>query len=373
MKKNILLFLTASYRGGAEMEVLDYIKNFDKNKFNISIITLKKGNIEKLFQKECKKQNIFYKCFHSNKFFEIKTFFKLLKFIKEKKTHIIHANLLQPELYSFCLKLANKKIKIISSKLAFDDFKRKYIYKFLARLFASKNDKIILISKALFKFYNQKIGISKKKLKVIYCGIDDKCFNSKFSSKMLEKERKRIGISKKNFTIGIVSRLDKIKNHKTLFKAVKRLKHKIPHIKLIVIGIGNQEMKLKEWVANNNLEKEIIFLGSQENIKLLYQIMDVFCLPSFAEGFGKVIAEAVLSGTFAISSNTTAMKEIIRNNVDGLLFNPHNSDELVNKILWVYDNPKKAKKMVEEGKKHINEKFNLKRIVKEKEKVYVQI
>ena len=45
MKKNILILLTASYGGGAETNVLDYVRNYDKDNFNVSLVTLKKGNI----------------------------------------------------------------------------------------------------------------------------------------------------------------------------------------------------------------------------------------------------------------------------------------------------------------------------------------
>lgn len=355
MKKNILILLTASYGGGAETDVLDYIKNYDKDKFNVSLITLKKGNIEETFRKICKEQQVIYKCLNSKRIL-----FKLSRFIKENKIQLIHANLIQPEIHAFLAKIFNPKIKIISTKHALNPFKKRLIYKIVARILDSKNDKIIVVSNTLYNFYKNRIGISAEKLKIIYDGINI----SEFSTK------KKQLIRKNDFTIGIVGRLEKVKNHLVLFRAVKKLKELIPNIKLIVIGMGKEENKLKKWVISNNLQNSIKFLGYKENIQDYYKTMDIFCLPSFAEGFGRVNVEALLSNVFVITSNTTGMKEVIRDGKDGLLFNPHNVNDLASKILWVYENPKKSKKMIETGKKHIKDKFDLKKIIKQKEELY---
>ena len=370
MERRLLILLSASQQGGAENEVLEFLKKYDKSRFSLTVITIKKGNIDEIFEKQCKLNNIDYRCLNSEKKFSLSTLYKLVSIIYNNKIDLVHANLIQSEIYASLSKLFKWDLEIVSSKLAFNSFKYSFSYKVIAKLMSYTNKKIILISESLLEFYHCTINIPKNKLKVVYCGVDPKYFNNTYSEKKISDLKKKNKIGQDDFTIGIVGRLVKIKNHITLFRAINILKSKIPFIKLLVVGTGELEISLKDYVKKNNLSKHVIFMGFKRDLIDVYSVMDIFCLPSFKEGFGKVIVEARGCDAFVIASNTTAMKELINNKTDGFLFDPKSENELANTIYWVYKNQDKAKIMARKGKLLAENKFDMSKIVSEKEDIF---
>ena len=70
------------------------------------------------------------------------------------------------------------------------------------------------------------------------------------------------------------------------------------------------------------ISKNVIWIDNYENIKDIYILSDVFVLSSKYEGLGLVLLEALSSKIPIIATNTSAIPEIIKNNYNGLLFNP---------------------------------------------------
>lgn len=139
---------------------------------------------------------------------------------------------------------------------------------------------------------------------VINNGIDTQRF--KPGDKALA--RRQFSQSNDTVLIGCAARLIDVKGHKILLAAMKNLPE---HVHLLLAGQGEEEQNLKQYVAEHLDAKRIHFLGNVEDMPSFYQAIDVFCLPSFKEGYPLSPLEAQSAGVPVVASDIGGMKETL--------------------------------------------------------------
>ena len=150
------------------------------------------------------------------------------------------------------------------------------------------------------------------KVKIIHNAIDLDKF--KFDPEARKKLRKELDIDEKTIVIGHVGRFVKQKNHDFLIDVFNEYHAKTPDSKLLLIGTGPLEEKIKAKVKKLNLENSVLFLGQRNDTNKLYSVMDVFCLPSLYEGLPVVGVEAQAAGLLCIVSNKVSKETKVTEN-----------------------------------------------------------
>ena len=328
-KIKVLTLIPASYGGGAENLVFDQLKYYNKESIEYKAIALRNENEEEKFRKY-----IEYSCLNANKKFELNILIKLNKIIKKNKIQILHTHLMEADVYGFLLKILNPKIKWITTKHNNDEFRKKIFWRILNKIISIKNDKIITVSGAVKNFIIKHEWINPKKIIVLTNGIDTNRFK-KISNIGI---RKKYGISKNYFIVGIVGRLNYQKGHIFLLKATKLLKNKIRNLKILIVGNGELEEVLKLKCKKYNIEKNVIFSGFRKDIENVYNSFDIFCLPSRFEGLPLVLIEAMACERLCICSDIPNNREVIDNNIDGILIKIGNVKKIAETILYFYKN-----------------------------------
>lgn len=181
-------------------------------------------------------------------------------------------------------------------------------------------------------------------------------------------------LSKDDFLVVCVSRIDPRKGQEILIAAMDTLvnTHNQKHIKCIFVGngsfsrelLGKERSKriqqLLDLVEEKGLQNNIIFTGRVDD-ELLYHIYgaaDVVVQPSLHEGFGLTVCEAMAFGKPVIGSNVGGIPLQIILGVNGYLFEKSDYEQLAEKIHLLVQNPELRKKMGDEGKKIVHEKFS---------------
>lgn len=119
-------------------------------------------------------------------------------------------------------------------------------------------------------------------------------------------------------------------------KIQKDLKEKY---KLVVVGsLRDEGLALKNYVEDNNLNDNIIFIGyiPDKDLPIFYNSAELFIYPSLYEGFGLPPLEAMNCKCPVITSNITSIPEVTSNSA--ILINPYNNDELSDSILKILNN-----------------------------------
>ena len=124
--------------------------------------------------------------------------------------------------------------------------------------------------------------------------------------------------------------------------------------------------KIEGWVK----EGLVIYLGHQNDMESLYHQMSIVCLPSWREGFPKVLMEAASLGLPVITTNVPGCKDAIIENKTGILVPANDAVSLANAINMLFENKEMREKMGKEGRILAINKFDLSIIVPEIIKLY---
>ncbi|MDD5331729.1 MAG: glycosyltransferase family 4 protein [Candidatus Nanoarchaeia archaeon] len=199
-----------------------------------------------------------------------------------------------------------------------------------------KNMKFITISESSKEDF-VKLGLNKNKIEIVNPGVE---YHG------LKKEEKT-----KEPTICFVGRLNKYKSIPVLIKAMPLVLEKIKNAKLLIVGRGDKEEELKRLVKELKLENSVKFLGFIPNPELskIYGSSWVLVNTSLKEGWGLTAIEASASGTVVINSNVPGLKETVKDDETGFLYEYGNVKELSEKIIKVLIDSKLRKRFEDNG------------------------
>lgn len=168
---------------------------------------------------------------------------------------------------------------------------------------------------------------------------------------------------KETIVIGVLGRLDKTKAFNYAIKSLAQLsKISDKNFILRIAGSGPRESHLRKLTNELNLEKKVEFLGWIKNKKEFFESIDILCVPSQCETFGVVLLEAMKFRKPIISTNADGPREILRNEIDGLLVDLEPLDDVPNRItnavLRIINEPELVNSMIKNSFVRLKEKFS---------------
>lgn len=249
------------------------------------------------------------------------------------------------------------------------------------RLFSKMNrglvDKVILLTDFGRKYY--KGYLEKKKLDVIYPGIDTNFFKPTRDEKLEKK------FSGKKVVL-YAGRLIPAKGVDYLVRAFAKVSAKHRKSALIIIGQGPMEKHLRELAVKLKIDDKVVFTGyvPDEKMSAYYTLADVFVLPPVYKdslggyapepgGFGLVLAEAMACNTPTIATKVDTIPYWIKEGRNGLLCEPNDSDCLAKKIELLFANKRLRERIVKTAREIVHEKYSLDSVADQLENIYEKI
>lgn len=167
--------------------------------------------------------------------------------------------------------------------------------------------------------------------------------------------------SESTFTISCVGRLHVNKGQLILLEAIANLVKEGIDCKIHLIGDGADKITLSKRVDELNLRNFVSFEGplKPKFVKEFLTKTDLFILPSFAEGIPVSLMEAMSMEIPCISTSINGIPELIQDGVNGVLVSPSDVVGLANKIRQLYEDPHFRRRLGENGRKTILEKWQL--------------
>lgn len=222
--------------------------------------------------------------------------------------------------------------------------------------YLSSLDKVITTTEALYNCLSTKV--TSKKLVNIPFGVDMDVFSPAAKSTI----REEFGIGD-DLLVLYVGHLYQEKGVSYLVKAASLVLKEFPRAKFVLgwSGIGSGLNEVKRLIKNLELDNSFVVTGRRDDLAGVYACSDVFVLPLASEyhtlGHPMTVLESLACGTAIVSTLLPAMSEIIGDGRGGLLVKPKNHMELAEAICKLFASKELRRRLGENGRSIIREKF----------------
>ena len=267
---------------------------------------------------------------------KIKTFYKLYRFMRERKSELIIFNKGSYITYIFLLKffrLFDQSIKTIyfshggssNFKVISSNLHNYMIAKTFDYIFSLHND---------YDNYQAKIEKSIKRKVIDYLVPH---YFKKIQNKLIyignpvSFRTSRISNYKNNKILAI-GRFDPVKGFDLLIKAWGLISKKYPNWSLNIVGEGNEESNLIKLIKSLDIESQVKVLPRTDNVKSYYLQSSIYAMSSIKEGLGMVLLEAMECGLPIVAFKSVGAKHLVSNKKNGFLINVANVESFAKKI-----------------------------------------
>lgn len=196
-------------------------------------------------------------------------------------------------------------------------------------------------------------GLEKQKVLIIFPSINTEVF--KRTVPYVQNKDKKL-------TLISVGRPHWIKGYSYALLAVKKLifDYGIP-IRYEIIGGGNEKEQLIFMINALGLNEHVSLLGnkSSHEVKVKLEEVDMFLLPSLSEGISNSAMEAMAMEIPVVSSDVGGMGELIDDRKDGFLVQPYSPDEIVEKVILLYNDFELRRQIGQQAREKVKQQFNL--------------
>jgi len=182
--------------------------------------------------------------------------------------------------------------------------------------------------------------------------------------------RQEKGVSATECIVLFVGKLDSQKNVVLLLQSMESV---TGAVRLLMIGQGSQRGELDRLIKTKHLEAKVELLGVRNDVSRWYPLVDMFVLPSRAEGSPNVLLEAMSCGLPCIGSDIEAIREVIKDRETGFLFPQGDSNALASLIQTLSNNEELRDTVGSAARASILQRFSLDAIVQKYATLYASI
>lgn len=203
----------------------------------------------------------------------------------------------------------------------------------------------VALSRHIREYLQQQIQVSSDRIVQIYNGVDVHRFTpSAHRASLPETAPGTPG----RFVVGTVGRLQAVKDQQLLIRAVSALVARRPDLRerlyLVVVGDGPEREALNALIAEGGIRGQVWMTGSRDDVPDLMRAMDLFVLPSLAEGICNTVLEAMACGRPVIATAVGGNPELLEPGVTGELVPAGEPEALADAIEVYADDPERARR-----------------------------
>lgn len=314
MIKVLFLIHDLSY-GGAEKVLVNLVNNIDKSKFDVTLISLFDGGVNKQFlRKEVKYKYCFKRSIRGNsqfmKIFTPDFLFKkfihdeydvLVSYLEGVSARIIWGSQSRAKKICWIHCTMNNKKQLAKAFRNYQEAVSCY----------SSMDQMVFVSKGVQLAFERYVPNLKNK-KIIY-NTNETNDIMKLADKPLQKDDLRL-FQNSNFKICYVGKLTKNKGIERMARIHVKLRKYGYKVNTYVLGTGEEEENIRNYVESNNCSDSFFLLGFQVNPYQFMKKCDWYVCSSYTEGFSTAATEALILGLPVITTKVSGMSEMLGDN-----------------------------------------------------------
>ena len=299
--------------------------------------------------------------------------FEIKKIIKKISPNVVHTHTSKAGVLGrFAAWLSGTKLiihTIHSLPFISANFFTKFFYLFMEKITSLITHEFINVSNGTKEVYlKYKIG-NLSNHHVIYSAFDVEKFKNTNKHQALKDLNTDIDLESAKIIIRM-GRFEKLKGYRELIETFNKILLKFPNTVLILVGDGELLVENKQLSKTLNLEKNIIFTGFTDHPEKIIALADVCVMNSEREGLSRAMLQYLAGGKPVVCSNIYGVKEVMKNEINGSLYEGKDPNGLYDKLLFLLSNEEHLKNLTIGAKKTDISKWSLEIMGKKIDELY---
>lgn len=228
----------------------------------------------------------------------------------------------------------------------------------IRKLCAPLVSRFVAVSEQLHRWLVEDVRIAARKVVTIQNGVD----TDRFAPADRAAARAALGLGMNQLVVGSVGRLDPVKDQVGLIHAFAQLLARWPRAVLVIAGDGPCRDELQALVTSLRLSGQVRLLGERHDIPVVLGALDVFVLPSIAEGISNTVLEAMATGLPIVATRVGGNPELVNDGENGRLVPSKDPSALSAAVATYLEYPRLRASHGQNSRLRAVEHFSLKRM-----------
>lgn len=240
---------------------------------------------------------------------------------------------------------------------------RRWVQKFAVRYYRF----VVTLNNQMRYEMAAEYGLPERRIHIIPNGVATDVFCPRVDRRVL---RKQLGLPTSRFIVGNVARLDPVKNHEVILRALCRLQAGKDRPYFVLVGEGFHRAVIEQEIRRLKLSTDVRLFGYSDSIPELLNCMDVYIQSSLYEGFSNTILEAMSCGLPVLATRVGGTIDVFSEGQGGYFFAPHDDDALASLIQRFEKDDSLRRVTACQARSRAVEQFSIKTMVQNYETLY---
>lgn len=212
--------------------------------------------------------------------------------------------------------------------------------------------------------------VSMPSVEVLHHGIDEELVRS--GPEARARARRTLGLGNDDVVLGTVGSFTPAKDHDTLLEAVRQVAGNHPRLRLVLVGGGPLEARLRARAISAGIGERVVFAGRRDDVQEILPAFDAFVLSSRYEGLSIALLEALAAGLPTVATTAGGIPEAITDGREGLLVPPAQPSLFAAAIGALLSDPARRAEMAVQARRTAK-RFCLANAVRRLEAIYDEV
>jgi len=241
--------------------------------------------------------------------------------------------------------------------------KRRWTQKAMIRSYR----RVITLNRQMRSDLAAECSISEERIQIIANGVDVEVFRPREER---QKLRAAFGLPADRLILGNVARLDPVKNHGVILRALRRLADQRLKVYFLLVGDGPHRTVLEQEIQRLGLASEVRLFGYSNRVPELLNCMDLYVQSSLYEGFSNTVLEAMACGVPILATDVGGTGDILNEGREGFFFQPDDDEKLASLIVRLTQDTERRRLLGERARHRAVEQFPIQSMVRNYQTIY---
>jgi glycosyltransferase involved in cell wall biosynthesis len=353
---------------GPGKTILETACRIDKSEFQLSVgVFMLQRETKNLYMDALLKRGVDAVPIRTAHQFDPRIVKQIIALIKERKIDVLHSHEYKSDILAFLVRRFYPIPIITTIHGWIANHWKGRLYIGLGKRVLPYFDRVIAVSPKIQAELIAR-GVAPQRIELIHNAIVMENYQpDAYEPKLL---RRRFGIPDDGIIVGDVGRLSSEKGQRDFLTAAQRINRVRKDVYFVLIGDGPDRAMLEQYARELGIAERVFFTGHLQDVRPVYQDIDMLALTSYTEGFPNVLLESLSMNRPILATDVGGVADIVEDNVTGRLVQPGDVEGIANGLLGMIQNPDEARRLMANGRQAVVDKFQFSRRVERVQALY---